>query len=80
MEDFTLIEKLAHFNRERIHERVVHASGQGGHGYFEVTKVQDTTFLLELCQTQECKQTLIDGSKGSESACRLQGRFLTFIE
>ncbi|GAQ78361.1 Catalase [Klebsormidium nitens] len=45
MEDFTLIEKLAHFNRERIPERVVHASGQGGHGYFEVTK--DVTHLCK---------------------------------
>lgn len=31
------MEKLAHFNRERIPERVVHAKGAGVHGYFEVT-------------------------------------------
>ncbi|KAL8439681.1 hypothetical protein Efla_004801 [Eimeria flavescens] len=35
--DFHLIDKLAHFNRERIPERVVHAKGAGAHGYFEVT-------------------------------------------
>ena len=35
--DFHLIEKLAHFNRERIPERIVHAKGAGAHGYFEVT-------------------------------------------
>ncbi|MGV2503522.1 catalase, partial [Priestia megaterium] len=29
--------KLAHFNRERVPERVVHAKGAGAHGYFEVT-------------------------------------------
>jgi len=28
---------LAHFDRERIPERVVHAKGAGAHGYFEVT-------------------------------------------
>ncbi len=37
LQDFQLIEKLAHFNRERIPERVVHAKGAGAHGYFEVT-------------------------------------------
>lgn len=32
-----LIEKLAHFNRERIPERVVHAKGTGVYGTFTVT-------------------------------------------
>lgn len=36
LQDFYLIEKLAHFNRERIPERVVHAKGAAAHGYFEV--------------------------------------------
>lgn len=34
LQDVHLIEKLAHFNRERIPERVVHARGAGAHGYF----------------------------------------------
>ena len=33
-----LLEKMAHFNRERIPERVVHAIGSGAHGTFTVTK------------------------------------------
>ena len=37
MQDLLLIEKMAHFNRERIPERVVHAKGSGAHGVFEVT-------------------------------------------
>lgn len=37
LEDFNLIDKLAHFDRERIPERVVHAKGSGAHGHFEVT-------------------------------------------
>lgn len=37
MEDYQLIEKLAHQNRERIPERVVHAKGWGAHGTFTVT-------------------------------------------
>lgn len=37
LEDYFLIEKLAHFDRERIPERVVHAKGAGAFGYFEAT-------------------------------------------
>lgn len=37
MSDFTLIDKLAKFDRERIPERVVHAKGAGAHGVLEVT-------------------------------------------
>lgn len=33
-----LFEKLAHFNRERIPERVVHARGTGAYGTFTLTK------------------------------------------
>lgn len=32
IQDTHLIEKLAHFNRERIPERVVHAKGAGAYG------------------------------------------------
>jgi len=37
LQDYQLIEKLAHQNRERIPERVVHAKGWGAHGTFTVT-------------------------------------------
>ena len=37
LQDYQLIEKLAHQNRERIPERVVHAKGWGAHGKFRVT-------------------------------------------
>ncbi|TDL22479.1 catalase [Rickenella mellea] len=37
LQDFHHIDLLAHFDRERIPERVVHAKGAGAHGYFEVT-------------------------------------------
>jgi catalase len=38
MQDFYLVEKMAHFNRERIPERVVHAKGSGAYGTFTVTQ------------------------------------------
>ena len=37
LQDYKLIEKLAHQNRERIPERVVHAKGWGAKGTFTVT-------------------------------------------
>jgi catalase len=37
LQDTNLVEHLAHFDRERIPERVVHAKGAGAFGYLEVT-------------------------------------------
>jgi catalase len=52
IQDVHLLEKLAHFNRERVPERVVHAKGTGAHGYFEVTndlsKYTKAAFLSEI--------------------------------
>ncbi|MBO1074658.1 catalase [Roseomonas marmotae] len=35
LENYQFIEKITHFDRERIPERVVHARGVGAHGHFE---------------------------------------------
>ncbi|MCU0534025.1 MAG: catalase [Hydrococcus sp. Prado102] len=35
LENYNFLEKITHFDRERIPERVVHARGAGAHGYFE---------------------------------------------
>ncbi|XP_071942198.1 catalase-like isoform X2 [Antedon mediterranea] len=37
MQDHQYMDIMAHFNQERIPERVVHAKGAGAFGYFEVT-------------------------------------------
>ncbi len=37
LHDHYLVQKMQHFNRERVPERVVHAKGGGAHGFFEVT-------------------------------------------
>ncbi|PNF22394.1 Catalase [Cryptotermes secundus] len=37
LQDVEFLDELAHFDRERIPERVVHAKGAGAFGYFEVT-------------------------------------------
>lgn len=37
LQDVVFLDEMAHFDRERIPERVVHAKGAGAFGYFEVT-------------------------------------------
>ena len=76
IEDFHLIEKLAHFNRERIPERVVHAKGAGAFGTFKVTR--DVThwtkakFLARVGQESEVflRVSTVGGEKGSADAER----------
>lgn len=43
LHDHYTVQKMQHFNRERVPERVVHAKGGGAHGFFEVT--EDVTWL-----------------------------------
>jgi catalase len=38
LQDHYLIQKMQHFNRERVPERVVHAKGGGAYGFFETTE------------------------------------------
>jgi catalase len=49
-------EKLAHFNRERIPERVVHARGTGAYGMFTVTHPLDEYSIADFLQ-EEGRQT-----------------------
>ena len=46
-----VFEKLAHFNRERIPERVVHARGSGAYGTFTVTKSLKDYTIANFLQT-----------------------------
>lgn len=76
MQDFHLLEKLAHFDRERIPERVVHAKGAGAHGYFEVTadvtKYTKAKFLAEVGKRTEVfvRFSTVGGEKGSADTAR----------
>jgi catalase len=38
MQDHYVLQKMAHFNRERVPERVVHAKGSGAFGFLDVTE------------------------------------------
>ncbi|WP_225767133.1 catalase [Inquilinus sp. Marseille-Q2685] len=76
IQDFHLIEKLAHFNRERIPERVVHAKGAGAYGTFrvtaDVTKWTKARFLSEVGKETEVflRFSTVGGEKGSADAER----------
>src|SRR2546427_10340674 len=56
-EDFLLFEKMAHFNRERIPERVVHAKGSGAYGHFVCTRAEITKYTTERLFGTEGKKT-----------------------
>ena len=76
MQDWQLMEKLAHFNRERIPERVVHAKGSGAYGTFTLNKdLSDYTIADYL--TSKGKKTdvflrfsTVGGESGSADAER----------
>ncbi|KZX11147.1 catalase [Methanobrevibacter filiformis] len=76
IQDTHLMEKLAHFTRERTPERVVHAKGAGAHGYFEVTndlsKYSRAKFLSEVGKKTDMfvRFSTVGGEKGSADAKR----------
>lgn len=71
LQDFYLHEKLAHFNRERIPERIVHAKGSGAFGTFTVTNdiSKYTKALLFSKVGNQCRVfvrfSTVGGEKGS---------------
>jgi catalase len=71
-EDFLLFEKMAHFNRERIPERVVHAKGSGAYGTFVCTNKDMPKFTTAKLFSTVGKRTptflrfsTVGGEKGS---------------
>jgi catalase len=51
-DNYQLFEKLAHFNRERIPERVVHARGAGAHGTFTLNKSLSEYTIADFLQKE----------------------------
>ncbi|EJF54994.1 catalase [Saprospira grandis DSM 2844] len=76
LEDYILHEKLAHFNRERIPERVVHAKGSGAFGTFTVTqdvsKYSRAKFLNQIGKETKVflRFSTVGGEKGSADSER----------
>src|SRR5216684_3354410 len=76
-EDFLLFEKMAHFNRERIPERVVHAKGSGAYGHFVCTSAEITKYTTAKLFNAVGKKTptfirfsTVGGEKGSADTAR----------
>jgi len=75
LQDYQLIEKLAHQNRERIPERVVHAKGSGAFGVLEITEdISKYTKAKVLQKGEKTKMLLrfstVAGEKGAADAER----------
>lgn len=75
MQDYQLIEKLAHQNRERIPERVVHANGSGAFGELIITEdISKYTKAKVLQKGEKTKMLLrfstVAGERGAADAER----------
>ena len=86
-DNFRLFEKLTHFNRERIPERVVHARSYGAYGTFTLTKDLSDLSIAKLLHGAEKKtevflrfSTVAGGQDSSEFVRDVRGfvqRFYT---
>ncbi|HEO70684.1 MAG TPA: catalase [Candidatus Hydrogenedentes bacterium] len=76
LQDHYLLEKLAHFNRERIPERVVHAKAAGAHGVLtvthDITKYTKAKLFSEVGKQTEVfgRFSTVAGEKGSADTVR----------
>jgi catalase len=76
MQDYHLLEKLAHQNRERIPERVVHAKGSGAFGTFtvthDITKFTKAKIFSEAGKKTDCllRFSTVAGERGAADAER----------
>ncbi|WP_283640932.1 catalase [Mesonia mobilis] len=76
LEDYVLHESMAHFNRERIPERVVHAKGSGAFGTFtvtnDITKYTKAKMFSEVGKKTDmlARFSTVGGEKGSADSDR----------
>jgi catalase len=76
LQDVQFIEKMAHFDRERIPERVVHAKGAGAHGYFQVHRSMAPYTKAKFLQDPKKKTPVfirfstVTGGRGSADTVR----------
>ncbi len=75
LQDHYVIQKMAHFNRERVPERVVHAKGGGAHGFFEATGEAEewckASFLRKGARTEVfARFSTVAGELGSADTVR----------
>lgn len=83
LQDVYLQEKLAHFDREEIPERIVHAKGAGAHGIFtvtnDITQYTRAKFFSEVGKKTETftRFSTVGGERGSADTARDPRGFAT---
>jgi catalase len=76
MQDYQLLEKLAHQNRERIPERTVHAKGSGAYGTLtmtqDITRFSKAGVFAKIGKKTECflRFSTVAGERGAADAER----------
>src|SRR3984893_11010604 len=76
MQDYQLLEKLAHQNRERIPERTVHAKGSGAYGTLtithDITRYSKASVFAKIGKKTECllRFSTVAGERGAADAER----------
>src|SRR5262245_19621852 len=76
VQDWQLFERHAHFNRERIPERVVHAKGSGAYGTLtitnDITRYSQARLFSTVGKTTECfvRFSTVAGERGAADAER----------
>ena len=76
MQDYQLLEKLAHQNRERIPERTVHAKGSGAYGTLtitqDITRYTKASVFAKIGKKTEClaRFSTVAGERGAADAER----------
>jgi catalase len=76
MQDYQLLEKLAHQNRERIPERTVHAKGSGAYGTLtithDITPYTKAGIFARVGKQTEClaRFSIVAGERGAADAER----------
>lgn len=76
VQDWQLFEKHAHFNRERIPERVVHAKGSGAYGTLtitgDITKYTKASIFAKIGKKTDCflRFSTVAGERGAADAER----------
>jgi len=76
LQDYWLLEKMAHFNRERIPERVVHAKGSAAYGTLtitnDITRFTRARLFSEVGKKTDCflRFSTVAGERGAADAER----------
>ena len=77
VQDWQLFEKHAHFHRERIPERVVHAKGSGAYGTLTITNdimtYSTAKVFSNVGKTTECFLRVITQGRSPVRSCRTPG-------